>query len=101
MPQNAKNHSRYLLIWHLFIPLGLGWALAESIIHYTKAQGEGKFFAWLFMLFSVILILIWFYARYFALRAQDRAIRAEENFRHYILTGKPFNKDLHMRQIIA
>ena len=30
-----------------------------------------------------------------------RAIRAEENFRHFVLTGKPFDKELRMGQIIA
>ena len=37
----------------------------------------------------------------FALRAQDRAIRAEENFRHFILTGKPLPAELKLGQIIA
>ncbi len=46
-------------------------------------------------------MLIWWYARVFALRAQDRAIRAEENFRHFILTGKPLDPRLRMSQIIA
>jgi hypothetical protein len=48
-----------------------------------------------------VLILLFWYARTFALRAQDRAIRAEENFRHFILTGKPFDSKLRMAQIIA
>lgn len=48
----------------------------------------------------VLGCLIW-YARGFALKAQDRAIRAEENFRHFILSGKPFDKNLRMGQIIA
>jgi hypothetical protein len=33
--------------------------------------------------------------------AQDRAIRAEENLRHYVLTGKLFDTALETRQIIA
>jgi hypothetical protein len=37
----------------------------------------------------------------FSLKAQDRAIRAEENFRHYILTGKPLDSRLTTRQIIG
>jgi hypothetical protein len=41
------------------------------------------------------------YLRIFALKAQDRAIRAEENFRHYLATGKVFPKELRMGQIIA
>lgn len=45
--------------------------------------------------------MIFWYARVFALRAQDRAIRAEENFRYYLLTGKAFPRELAMGQIIA
>ncbi len=47
------------------------------------------------------VIIIWFYSRAFALKAQDRAIRAEENLRHFILTGKPLDKGLRIGQIIA
>lgn len=39
--------------------------------------------------------------RTYALKAQDRAIRAEENLRHFILTAKPFDSRLNIRQIIA
>jgi hypothetical protein len=35
------------------------------------------------------------------LKAQDRAIRAEENLRYFILTGKRLSKQVSMRQIIA
>ena len=42
-----------------------------------------------------------FYARQFALKAQDRAIRAEENFRHFILTGKPLDSRLRVGQIVG
>ena len=48
------------------------------------------------MLFSRI-----FFSRSFSLKAQDRAIRAEENFRHFILTGKPLDSRLTTRQIIG
>lgn len=47
-----------------------------------------------------VLLLTW-YARSFALMAQDRAIRAEENLRHLSLTGKMLPVGLSMRQIIA
>ena len=39
--------------------------------------------------------------RTYALKAQDRAIRAEEQLRHFMLTGKPFDSRLNIRQIIA
>ncbi len=41
------------------------------------------------------------YGRSFALKAQDRAIRAEENLRHYALTGKLLDKRLGPGQIVA
>jgi hypothetical protein len=47
--------------------------------------------------------LIWaaLFARMFALRAQDRAIRAEEQLRHFVLTGKLLDTRLTIRQIIG
>jgi hypothetical protein len=57
---------------------------------------------WLFfVLNSFVLLSLFFHARQFALKAQDRAIRAEENFRHYYLTGKPLDSRLTTRQIIG
>ena len=35
------------------------------------------------------------------MKVQDRAIRAEESLRYFILTGKPLNKNLKINQIIA
>jgi hypothetical protein len=43
---------------------------------------------------------MWF-TRTFALKAQDRAIRAEENFRYFLLTKKPLPTELRLSQIIA
>ena len=47
------------------------------------------------------LLLLAFFARVFALKAQDRAIRAEEQLRHYVLTGKLLDARLTMRQIVG
>jgi hypothetical protein len=55
----------------------------------------------LLVLVSFILFSLYFHSRAFALKAQDRAIRAEENLRHFVLTGKPLDNRLTMGQIIA
>jgi hypothetical protein len=49
--------------------------------------------------FSVLMLS--FFARTFALKAQDRAIHAEENLRHFAMTGKLLDPRLTVRQIIG
>lgn len=55
----------------------------------------------LLILMVMTLISVSFHCRSFALKAQDRAIRAEENLRYFIFTGKRLNQDLSLYQIIA
>ena len=45
--------------------------------------------------------MIFWYAREFAVGAQDRAILAQENLRHLALTGKLLDKRLRKSQVIA
>lgn len=49
----------------------------------------------------ICLLLLFFFCRLFPLKAQDRAIRAEENLRHYVLTGNLLDSGLTMRQVIG
>ncbi len=99
--QNFKNHSRLVPLYHyvagMLVILGFG----GSIVNLLQADAHTHYSAALIVVAFFVLILIFWYARAFALRAQDRAIRAEENFRHFMLTGKPFDKQLRMGQIIA
>jgi len=99
--QNFRNHSRYIILWTFITPLLLLAILGGSIVNLIVADAHTHYSAALILLISVVLIIIYWYARAFALRAQDRAIRAEENFRHFILTGKPFDSRLRISQIIA
>lgn len=99
--QNYRNHSRYIPVWHFLTPLLLLGILGGSIVNFIHADAHTHYAAALIVLISVVLFIYYWYARAFALRAQDRSIRAEENFRHYILTGKPLSPDLRMGQIIA
>ena len=99
--QNFKNHARYLPLWHMVTPVILLSFLIGSIMNFCRADESNDYSAALIMLLSIILIIYYWYIRAFALKAQDRAIRAEENFRHYILTGKQLDKRLRMSQIIG
>jgi len=99
--QNFRNHSRYIILWTFITPLILLAILGGSIVNLILADAHTHYSAALILLISVVLIIIYWYARRFALVAQDRAIRAEENLRYFILTGKPFDSRLRMSQIIA
>jgi Na+/melibiose symporter-like transporter len=99
--QNYKNHIRLIPVWHYITAPLLLALLIGSIVNLVHADAHTHYSAALIVLIAVILIIIYWYASLFALRAQDRAIRAEENFRHYILTGKPFDKQIRLGQIIA
>ena len=99
--QNFRNHSRYIILWTFVTPLLLIAILGGSIVNLIHADAHTHYSAALILLISVVLIIIYWYARRFALVAQDRAIRAEESLRYFILTGKPFDSRLRMSQIIA
>lgn len=99
--QNFKNHTRYIPIWHFITGAAIIAAIGGSIVNLVHADAHTHYSAALLVLMSLILASIYWYARVFALRAQDRAIRAEENFQHFILTGKPLDSRLRMSQIVA
>ena len=99
--QNFKSHGRYIPLWHFIAPTIMLAVLIGSIINLCNSAKENKYSASLLVIVSLLLWIIWWYERVFALKAQDRAIRAEENFRHFILTGKPLDKQLRIGQIIA
>jgi Na+/melibiose symporter-like transporter len=99
--QNYKNHSRYVPLWHFITSTAIIAVLIGSIVNLSKSTKENFYSASLLVVIALILCSIFWYSRAFALRAQDRAIRAEEYLRHYILTGKPLDNRLRMGQIIA
>ena len=99
--QNYKNHAQMVPGFH-YVTFGLMFALLGGAINYIiKAIPENKYLASLVVLVSIIFVLIAWYARVFALKAQDRAIRAEEGLRYFIMTGKAFPSELKLSQIIA
>ena len=103
MAQNLKNHARLTPLYHfVLLPLLLIF-IGVSAYNFNKAiqADTGRIVAGLFLLGSGILFLLSWFCRKFALMAQDRAIRAEENLRHFSLTGKLLPKGLSVPQIVA
>ena len=98
MEQNFKNHTKLNPSFHFFaIPATL-IGLAFAIYKFTEQQDLTN------ALLICAFILLGFalsFARMYALKAQDRAIRAEEKLRYFILTNKMLPSQLRMGQIIA
>ena len=99
--QNYQNHGRYIFMWHYLTGAAVIAVVIGSVINLVNSTKANLYSASLLVAVSLILASIFWYARAFALRAQDRAIRAEENFRHFILVGKSLDSRLRMGQIIA
>ena len=99
--QNFKNHNRLVPLYHFVTSAALLALTIGSFINLFDAEKDNLYSASLISFLSLILWVMYWYIRAFALKAQDRAIRAEENFRHFIITGKPFPAGLRMGQIIA
>ena len=75
--------------------------LIGSIINLVNSASGNLYSAALLLVLTIAVIFTTFFARLFALKAQDRAIRAEENLRHFALTGKLLDSRLRTSQIIA
>jgi hypothetical protein len=99
--QNFNNHAQMVPGFHYLTFGGIIALLGGSINYLLKSSPENKYIAALLVLTSIIFVLVAWYTRTFALKAQDRAIRAEENLRHYVLTGKLLPARLTVGQIVA
>jgi len=101
--QNYANHTRYMFMFHVVLFGLLVLTLIGSCVNLYQSWGDHTrlYSASLITVLTLSVLILSFLARIFALKAQDRAIRAEENFRHYLLTGKPLDPRLDTRQIIG
>ena len=99
--QNFNNYAQMVPGFHYLTFGGIIALLGGSINYLLKSSPENKYLAALLVLTSIIFVLVAWYTRTFALKAQDRAIRAEENLRHYVLTGKLLPARLTVGQIVA
>lgn len=77
--------------------------LVGAFVNLFRSFGDHQrlYSASLIVALMIAAVLQFFFCRIFPLKAQDRAIRAEENLRHYVLTGKLLDSRLTMRQIVG
>jgi len=99
--QNYSNHTRWVAGYHFILSFAILALLIGSIVNVVNSSHENLYSASLLVLVAVILMFVFFFLRGFALKAQDRAIKAEEKFRYYVLTGKTLDEKLTVRQIIG
>ena len=99
--QEYSNHRHSVPLYHFLTFAAMGVLLLGSILNLLVTKDGSYLLPFLFLLMVLTLISVSFHCRSFALKAQDRAIRAEENLRYFILTGKRLNQDISLYQIIA
>lgn len=101
--QNYSNHIRISSRYHIgVLGLILVYIVAAARViykHYTLHWG--LMIPILLTAGGILLLIVAFFARSFALKAQDRAIRAEENLRYFAITGSLLDSRLTLQQIIA
>jgi hypothetical protein len=99
--QNFNNHAQMVPGFHYLTFGGIIALLGGAINYLLKSSAENKYLASLLVLAAIIFVLVAWFTRTFALKAQDRAIRAEEQLRLYVLTGKLLPASLSVGQIVA
>jgi hypothetical protein len=101
--QNYANHRRLVPMFHGVLFGIIVLTLIGSVVNLAKSIDDHQrlYSASLLVAVCVALVLLFFFTRIFALKAQDRAIRAEENLRHLALTGKMLDARLGTLAVVA
>jgi hypothetical protein len=102
-PQSYKTHRRFVPMFHFFLLTLITITLIGAFVNFFSSLGnpDRLYSASLVLTIAIILVFMFFFMRIFALKAQDRAIRAEENLRHFAFSGKLLDKRLRIRQVTA
>jgi hypothetical protein len=103
--QSYAKHAKFVPLYHFVLSAVILVVFIGSLVNlYRRVFGPspvGRMSAELIVLIAVALILFFIFVRTFPLKAQDRVIRAEENLRHFALTGKLLDPRLTIKQIIG
>jgi hypothetical protein len=101
--QSFASHAQIVPMYH-YVTLGLlQLTFIGTCVNLYQSWGDHQrlYSASLLVTLTFTTMLIAFFARSYALKAQDRAIRAEEQLRHYVMTGKLLDPRLSLKQIIG
>ena len=101
--QDYASHRQYVFGFHVVLFGLLLLTLVGSCVNLYQSFGDHQrvYSASLLVALTLATIMLFFFARVFALKSQDRAIRAEEQLRHFVLTGKLLDSRLTIRQIVG
>ena len=101
--QNFANHTRLVKGYHLVLTAFLSLGIIGSLINLWLQiiAKDNIFSAALIVVLFICGLFLFVFVRQFPMKAQDRAIRAEENLRYFILTRKALDSRITIKQVIA
>jgi predicted PurR-regulated permease PerM len=101
--QNYSNHTQTVTGFHKVLLPILFATFIGAVVNLVQSWGDHQriYSASLIVVLTFCVALAALFGRMFALKAQDRAIRAEENLRHFVMTGKLLDSRLSALQIVA
>lgn len=103
--QSYAKHAKFVPLYHQVLAGLIFITFIGSLVNlyrrFTEINHTGRLSAELITLLTIALFIATLFARIFPLKAQDRAIRAEENLRYFALTGKLLDARLNIKQIIG
>jgi hypothetical protein len=101
--QSYKKHGKFVPLYHQVLTAIILLTFIGSLVnlYYSIGDHSRLYNAALIVAIMLALMIIFIFMRTFPLKAQDRAIRAEESLRYFILSGKRLDPRITMKQIIA
>ena len=100
--QKFKNHRRFVPGFHFVLSALILLGVIASVCNISAkwSQGVGMDPLLILLIFICLGLSFWF-VRAFPVKVQDRAIRAEQSLRYFILTRTPIDSKLSIGQIAA
>ena len=101
--QNYAHHRRFVPMFHGVLFGLLVLTLIGSFVNLFRSLGDHQriYSASLITVLTICVLILFYFCRAFSMKVQDRAIRAEESLRHFVLTGKLPDARLTIRQLIG